>query len=84
MYSRPLKEPELTKLLLSDLINLSLFTYKEVRQSVGDVLNWVVGKFLRTALLVILPLQDAFTRAVEEKNPISIKGAMAYLLSKNI
>jgi len=31
VYSRPLKKPKLTKLLLSNLINLSLSTYKEVR-----------------------------------------------------
>ena len=61
MYSGPLKEPKLTKLLLSNLVNLSLSAYKEVRQSVEDVLNWVVGKFLRTALLIILLLLDAFT-----------------------
>ena len=84
MYFGPLKELKLTKLLLFNLAYLSLSTYKKVRQSVGDILNQVVGEFLRTALLIILPLLGVFTQAVEKKNPTSIEGVMACLLSKNI
>ena len=84
VYSGPLKEPELTKLLLSDLVDLSLSAYEEVRRSAGDILDWIVERFSRTVPLVIPLLLDAFTRALEEKNPTSIEGAMACLLSDHI